>query len=162
MYGIAWKTAVAFALIGWLLSSRAYILFLNRLTPTQGLLVYYLQIFLVLETLQWFGLVVGGVRQQSILQTLGEMMILFAFFVIVDFESKWVQVVVGEETKQEQNCPVIYIQSEDGALYYMWNTLLGFPEEASRLLTFVISPAVLVFAGVAFTSGRPIQRAFLG
>lgn len=161
MYGVAWKTAVAFALIGFLLSTRKYILAINGLTPVQGLLVYYLQVFLTLEILQFTGLVVGGVRQQTMLQTFGEMLIIFAFFVIVDFESKWVQVVVGEETHQQQNCPKIYIQSEDGAVYYMWNELLGFSAEASRWLTFVITPAVLVLVGLALTSGRPIQRALL-
>lgn len=161
MYGIAWKTALAFGLIGFLLSSRQYILAINQLSPVQGLLVYYLQIFLTLEVLQWFGLVVGGVRQETLWHTLGEMMIIFAFFMIVDLESKWVQIVVGEETKQEQNCPKVYIQAEDGAVFYMWNEVLGFAADVSRWLTFVVTPAVLAFGGMILTSGKPIQRALL-
>lgn len=161
MYGIAWKTAVAFALIGFLLSTRKYIVTINQLSPIQGLIVYYLQIFLTLEALQYFGLVVGGVQQNTLWHTLGEMMIIFAFFVIVDLESKWVQIVVGEETKEEQNCPKIYIQAEDGAVFYLWNELLGFSNEASRWLTFIATPAVLAYVGMILTSGKPIQRALL-
>lgn len=158
---IAWKTATAFALIGVLLSSRKYILFMNGLNPMAGLIVYYAQIFVTLEALQYFGLIVGGVRQNTLWHTLGEMMIIFAFFVIVNLESKWVQIVVGEETKQEQNCPRVYIQAEDGATFYVWNVLLGFSNETSRWLTFVITPTILVLAGMTLTSGKPIQRDML-
>lgn len=161
MNGVAWKTAGAFALIGFLLSTRKYILFMNGLNPVAGLIVYYAQIFLTLEALQWFGLVVGGVRQNTLWHTLGEMMIIFAFFIIVDLESKWVQVVVGEDTQQAQNCPGVYIQAEDGAVFYLWNHTLGLSNEASRWLTFVATPAVLAYAGMLLTSGRPIQRALL-
>lgn len=159
--GIAWKTAFTFAAIGFLLSSRSYILFMNKLNPLNGLIVYYAQIFVTLEALQYFGLVVGGVRQNTLWHTLGEMMIIFAFFVIVDLESKWVQIVVGEDTHQKQNCPGVYIQAEDGAVFYLWNELLGFSTEASRWLTFVVTPAALAFTGMALTSGRPIERALL-
>lgn len=161
MYGIAWKTAIAFALIGFLLSTRKYILAINQLSPVQGLLVYYLQIFLTLEVLQWFGLVVGGVRQETLWHTLGEMMIIFAFFIIVNLESKWIQIVVGEDTKQTQNCPKVYIQAEDGAVFYLWTDVLGFTANAARWLTFVVTPAVLAFGGIVLTSGKPIQRALL-
>jgi hypothetical protein len=156
------KTAIAFGLIGYLLSSRRIILFLNTLNPFQGLLVYYLQIFVVLEVLQYFGLVIGGVKQQTVSQTFGELMIIFAFFILVDMESERIQHVVGEDTKKEQTCPNVYLQAEDGATYYLWKTYVTNDPESLRILTFVITPIVLASIGLYLTGGKAVQRDLLG
>lgn len=162
MRNLILKTAIAFGLIGYVLSSRRYILLLNSLNPFQGLLVYYLQIFVVLEILQYFGLVIGGVKQQTLKQTLGELMIIFAFFIIVDMESEWIQVVVGDDTKQKQNCPKVYLQAEDGAAYYLWKTYVTDDHEKLRVLTFVLTPIVLASIGLFLTGGKVVQRDLLG
>jgi hypothetical protein len=162
MRNLILKTAGAFALLGWLFSSRKFILFLNQLNPFQGLLFYYLQIFLTLEVLQYFGLIIGGVRMTSLTQTLGELMMIFAFFIIVDNESEWIQIVVGENTKEKQNCPKVYLQAEDGATYYLWKTYVTKNEEVLRLLTFVVTPAILVGLGLYLTGGAKLRRELLG
>lgn len=161
MRNVLLKTAGAFALLGFLLTTRRYILFLNTLSPFQGLLVYYLQIFLTLEFLQYIGLVIGGVRQETLMHTLGELMVIFAFFIVVDFESEWVQVVVGDESKEKQNCPRVYLQAEDGAVYYLWKKVTQNPETL-RLLTFVVTPVLLSVIGVYLMGGRAIKRELLG
>lgn len=161
MRNLILKTAGAFALLGYLFSSRKFILFLNGLNPFQGLLFYYLQIFVTLQTLQYFGLVIGGIKMTSLWQTIGELMIIFAFFVIVDNESEWVQVVVGDQTKEKQNCPPLYLQSEDGATYYVWKTLTGASHETLRVLTFVVTPIALISAGLYLTGGKAVRRDLL-
>lgn len=162
---------LAFAAMGYLFSSRPVLLFMNTLNPLQGLVVYYVIIFMTLEVLQLFGLIIGGVPMASLRQTLGEVMIIFAYFVIVDWESAWVQDVVAEDRKrrgvpvhtsddksttlgnQALECPNVYLQAEDGAVYYLMNTYVSANKEVARILSFVVVPAVLAFVGLYLTRG---------
>lgn len=153
------QAALTFALLGYLFSARTFILFLNKLTPTQGLLFYYFQLFVTLEVLQALGLVVGGIQITSTVQTIGELFVIFAFFILVNQESRWIQVLVGEETKQEQQCPQIYLHSEDGATFEFWST--WFAPDTARILTFVVTPAVLVAIGTYLMGFKRIQRHLL-
>ena len=155
------RTAIAFAVLGYIFSSRQFIRFLNNLNPFQGLLFYYLQLFVTLEILQWFGLIIGGVKMTSLVQTIGELIIVFAFFIIVDQESAWVAQVVGEEEGKKKDYPVIYTQAEDGAVYYLWSTYVTKDPDTARLLTFVLTPAVMVAVGLYLTSGQAIRRDLL-
>ena len=155
------KTAAAFAIIGYLFSARQLILFLNQLNPFQGLFFYYLQLFVTLEILQYFGLVIGGIKMQSISQTIGELMIIFAFFILVAQESAWVAYVVGEDEGKKKDYPVVYTQSEDGAVYYLWSTYVTSNPDTARLLTFVLTPVVLVALGLYLTGGAKVRRELL-
>jgi len=152
------KTAIAFAIIGYIFSSRAFILFLNNLNPFQGLLFYYLQLFVTLEILQYFGLVIGGIKMQSVIQTIGELAIVFAFFILVDQESAWVAYVIGEDEGKKKDFPVVYTQAEDGAVYYLWNTYVTNDPDTARILTFVVTPAILVGLGLYLTGGAKVRR----
>lgn len=155
------KTVAAFAILGYLFSSRKLILFLNSLNPFQGLLFYYIQLFVTLEVLQYFGLVVGGVKMTSLTQTIGELLMVFAFFIIVDQESAWVAYVIGEDEGKKKDYPVVYTQAEDGAVYYLWNTYVTSNPETVRFLTFVVTPAVLVALGLYLTGGEKVRREML-
>lgn len=155
------KTAAVFAVLGYLFSSRKLILFLNSMNPFQGLLFYYLQLFVTLEVLQWFGLVVGGVKMVSLTQTIGELLMVFAFFIIVDQESAWVAYVVGENEGKKKDYPIVYTQAEDGAVYYLWSTYVTSNPEVARMLTFVLTPVVLMSAGLYLTGGAKVRREML-
>ena len=162
MRNLVLKTAAAFAVIGYLFSSRQFILFLNRMNPFQGLLFYYLQLFVTLEVLQAFGLVIGGVKLQSLTQTLGELLMVFAFFILVDQESAWVAHVTGEPEGKDKDYPVVYTQAEDGAVYYLWTTYVTSNPDVARILTFVVTPAVFVAIGLVLTGGKAVRRDLLG
>lgn len=153
---------LTFAFLGFIFSTRKAILFLNSLNPFQGLIVYYIFLFITLEILQWFGLIVGGVKMQSIKQTIGELLIIFAFFIVVDFESEWVAIVVGEEEHKKKDYPIVYTQAEDGAVFYLWKTYVTSDPNKARLLTYVFTPALLVGIGFILTGGKTIQRSLLG
>lgn len=161
MRDIIIKTAITFGLLGYIFSIRSFILFLNKLDPIQGLIFYYFQIFVTLEILQYFGLVIGGVKMTSLTQTLGELMIIFAFFIIVDNESEWIQNVVGEDTHKKQECPDVYLQAEDGATYYLWKSLTHASPDVLRILTFVVTPVILVSVGLFLTGGKSVRRDLL-
>lgn len=155
------KTAATFALLGYLFSSRKFIVFLNSLNPFQGLLFYYIQLFVVLEILQYFGLVIGGVKMTDFSQTIGELLIVFAFFVLVNQESGWVAQVVGDQEGKKKDYPIIYTQSEDGAVYYLWSTYVTNNPETARFLTFVLTPVVLISIGLYLTGGARVRRDLL-
>lgn len=161
MRNLILKTAGAFALLGYVFSSRKFIGFLNTLNPFQGLLFYYLQLFVTLEVLQYFGLVIGGVRMTDLTQTIGELLIIFSFFILVDQESAWVAYVVGQQEGKTKDYPVIYTQAEDGAVYYIWTHYLGYSPETARWLTFVVTPVVLVSLGLYLTGGKAVRRDLL-
>ena len=165
---------LTFAFLGFLFSSRPLILALNALNPFQGLIVYYSIIFITLEVMQYFGLIIGGVKMGSFTQTLGELMIIFAYFIIFDMESAWIQDVVsdargGEKTKKDSkdtslgdqalDCPNVYLQAEDGATYYLVGLLVK-NKEYARYITFVAVPAVLSFVGLWLTRGRVYRTMF--
>lgn len=161
MHDLILKTAGTFALLGYLFSSRKFILFLNSLNPFQGLLFYYIQLFVTLEILQYFGLVIAGVKMTSLSQTIGELMIIFAFFILVDQESEWVAQVIGDDEGKKKDYPVVYTQAEDGAVYYLWSTYATKDTETARLLTFVVTPVLLVAVGLYLTGGKVVRRDLL-
>ena len=140
----------AFALIGYLFTTKKMILFLNTLTPFQGLLFYYFQLFTIINVLQCFGLVIGSYKMTTISQSIGELLIIFSFFIIVNFESYFVQWSVDSNTKKDENksknCTTIYLQSEDGATYDLVDGYLNNPP-LSRIITFIVVPFVLTFLG---------------
>jgi flagellar biosynthesis protein FlhB len=170
---------LVFGFLGFMFSSRPIILAFNSLNPIQGLIAYYTIIFLTLEMMQFVGLVIGGVAMSSPLQTLGETMILFAYFIIFDMTSAWVQYVVDEdmekrgvkknEKKQDKStslgqqpleCPNLYLQAEDGATFYTVSQFVK-DKENVRYITFVAMPAILAFIGLILTRGK-VSRTMFG
>src|SRR3972149_9020419 len=85
-----------FAFLGFLTTTDTTILFLDKLNPYQGLMLYYFIIFLTIIILQHFGLIIGGYKMQSLSQSIGEVLILFAFFMIFDWESGYIQWIVNK------------------------------------------------------------------
>lgn len=139
---------IIFACIGFLVSTKSWLLFLDTLNPAQGLAVYYFIVFITISVLQYFGLVIGGQKMQSFRQTIGEILIIFSFFILFNFESQYVQWVVDKsKNNTSSNCTTVYDQSEDGATYYLVNSSINSPEK-SRYITFVIIPFILTLIGV--------------
>ena len=85
--------AVVFAVMGFLLSSKKFVLFLGGKTPFIGLLIYYAIMFASLFILSKLGLTVLNVKIEKFLQTIGLLLITFAFFVVINFESQYVQII---------------------------------------------------------------------
>jgi hypothetical protein len=143
---------IIFACIGFLISSKSWLLFLDSLNPAQGLAVYYFIVFVTISVLQYFGLVIGGQKMQSFRQTIGEILIIFSFFILFNFESQYVQWVVDKSknnnaSSASANCTTVYDQSEDGATYYIVNGITNSPEK-SRYITFIAIPFILTLIGV--------------
>ena len=143
--------AVLFAVIGFFFSTHELISWMSTLNPAEGLVVYYAIIYGTLFILSKLDLVVFGEKIESGTQILGLVLIMFAFFILVDWESAYVQYVV----RGNFDVAVNYIQSEDGAIFYLWQQILpNATVETWRLLTFVFTPFILVLIGSLFVSEK--------
>lgn len=140
---------LSIGLLGFVLSMKSFLLWLDILNPLQGLLVYYVILYSVMFILSKFGLVLFNFNIKSPLQVLGVAMITFAFFITVDWESQYVSIVTGHVTENVSN---ILFQSEDGAVWYLWSLLKVFDVVWLRILTYVITPMVLALGGSLLVS----------
>lgn len=134
---------VTIIIMGFVFSTREWILFLDRLNPFVGLLVYYAILYVCLYALSKGGLIIWKFKIKNVVQVFGCLLITFAFFVIVDWESMYIAIVTGKST----NISNVYLQAEDGAVWYLWSFLTS-NVEALRILTYVVTPAILTFIGV--------------
>jgi hypothetical protein len=125
---------------------------MNQLNPLQGLVIYYIIVFITLYGLSKLGLTVFGLKISSVTQTLGLLMVAFAFFIVADWSSAWTNIAVYGNV---QNVSTVYLQCEDGATYFVWSWLLPWADaEILRLLTYVFSPFVIALLGGLLVSKK--------
>ena len=147
-----WILPIVFAVIGFMFSSYAWIHFLDNLNPLQGLIVYYIIIYITLMLLQYFGLIIAGIKFSTSFQSFGLLLIYYAFFIIFNYQSCWINYATGRKC-EENDISNVYLQAEDGSIYYILNKF-GIQPEHNRLITFVIMPFLLVFIGVRMSKGK--------
>lgn len=149
---------VILAFIGFIFSTRHWLLFLNQLNPFIGLLVYYMIITITILILQFFGLIIAGITFDSLSHTIGTILIIFSFFLVCCWESCWVAIVTKGTCDGTSN---VILQSEDGACYYMWSLILGDKNiELLHILTYVITPFVLTLIGQFLITSKIIISPF--
>jgi len=149
-----WYLAIAFGILGFVLSSRQSILYLNTLDPISGLVVYYALMTGALFVLSKAGLIVANIRITGSQQVLGTLLIIFAFFILVNFESAYTQYVTeGKLTGASR----VFFESEDGATFYFWHDVMKVVDiEQSRVLTYIITPFILVIIGSTLATKKVI------
>jgi hypothetical protein len=147
--------AVALAVLGFALSSRQWLLFLDGLNPFQGLIVYYLILYFSLYILSRLELVVFGFKIKEPLQTFGLLLITFAFFICVDWESPYVQLATRGNLETVGNITPVLFQSEDGATWFLWQHAFPWLQiETLRVLTYILTPFVLTLIGGLLVSEK--------
>lgn len=145
--------AVAFAIIGFVLSLREVINGLDTLNPLIGLVIYYFILYVSLYILSHMGLTIFGLKIENTIQVLGLGLITFAFFILVNWESEYVYLVANGTV---DHLPQLYFASEDGAVWYLWYHVAGIKDiEIARLLTFVLTPFLLALGGGFLLEQRP-------
>ena len=139
---------IIFAVLGYILTIPTYIKFLNRQSPLKGLLIYYSIIFAVVIALENMGLIINGTKFENFRQGIGTILIIFSFFIIVDWESCYINQILhdGEECVDDKFNNV-YLQSEDGAVYSLVSMITK-NVQYRRLLTYVVTPFVLTLLGL--------------
>jgi len=114
--------ALAFGILGFLLSTRSFILFANGLNPFMGFLLYYAIVIASVFILSKLGLVIGSIKVKKVSQVIGMVLIFFAFFLIFNWTNQYFQFVVTGNTTGAAN---IFFNGEDGITYYFWNSIVG-------------------------------------
>lgn len=143
--------AIILAAGGYIFSSRNFILWLNQFNPFQGFVIYYAILYTAMYGLSKFGLIIYKFRIDTSTKILGLLLITFAFFLIVDWESCYINQIVTGSCANVSN---IYFGSEDGVTYWFWSTYMGIANvEYAGLLTYVFTPFVLTLLGAMLVSG---------
>ena len=138
--------ALVFVVLGRFFSQKSWLMWLNSLTPLQGVLVYYGILFLSLIILSHYGLAIGKIHIGNWHQVLGVIMITFAFFIIFNWENQYVQITTMGCQNANSGSHVFY-QSEDGVTFDFWYNTMHYPLDKARLYTYEITPAILAILG---------------
>ncbi len=138
---------------GFVFSSPKWISYLNTLNSFWGLMVFYAILYGSLYFLSKFDLLAWGkIHIKQPLQILGILLFTFAFFIPINWESSYVNRVVGYDPA---GCPQIHFQAEDGVVVDFVFDYLGFKDLAVvRILAFVIVPMIIAAIGLYFIRGK--------
>lgn len=129
------RLALAFALAGFVFTSKFWLQWLHSLPPEPGLAIKW---GAILGTIFLLDVADPTLKLEHKTQALGVVMILAAFNVIFNYQSEWID---------ESGSGNVQVQTPDGALYRRARSNLGLEPEAARVLVFVLVPFVLVFFG---------------
>jgi hypothetical protein len=129
------KLALAFAVAGYIFTSKLWLGWLHSLGPEQGLVVKWVAI---LGCIFAIDLVDPTLKLEHKTQALGVVMVLAAFNIIFNYQSEWID---------ESGSGNVQIQTPDGALYHRARTNLGLNPDVARIIVFVLVPFVLVLGG---------------
>jgi hypothetical protein len=133
--GLHLKLALAFAIAGYIFTSKIWLRWLHSLGPEQGLVVKWVAI---LGSIILIDMVDPTLKLEHKTQALGVVMVLAAFNIIFNYQSEW----IGESGSGN-----VQVQTPDGALYHRARENLGLKPDVARLVTFVLVPFVLVLGG---------------
>jgi hypothetical protein len=126
---------LAFAIAGYIFTSKLWLRWLHSLGPEQGLVVKWVAI---LGCIFAIDRVDPTIKLEHKTQALGIVMILASFNIIFNYQSEWID---------ESGSGNVEVQSPDGALYHRARTNLGLNPDVARIITFVLVPFVLVLGG---------------
>lgn len=133
-----WRLALAFAIVGFVFTSRPWLRWLHGLTPEQGMAVKWM---VILGSIFVIDAADPTLKLTHKTQALGVIMVLAAFNIIFNYQSEWID---------ESGSGNVQIQTPDGALYRRARADLGLTPELSRIAVFVVIPFILVFFGSRF------------
>ena len=144
------------ALFGFVFTLRPFLLFMAEQNPLIGFVIYEVILYGSLLALSRFDLVIFGIKIKNIQQVLGVFLITFAFFIVVDWTSAYVQYAT---TGSFGGVSPVYLQSEDGVVWWIYSSIIQ-PTSAGaieflRILTYVVTPALLALLGGLLASKKP-------
>lgn len=145
--------AFALAILGFLLSTRSWLKFLDSQSVFLNFFIYYIILYGVLFILSKLGLVIFGFKIKNLLQTFGLLLITFSFFIICDWESPYVNLVTHGSA---EDVSIVYFGSEDGVTWSFYDWLGVKSVEFNRWLTYIITPFLLSLLGGFFVSKTTI------
>lgn len=145
--------AIVVGFMGFFLTIRPFLLFMNEMNPLVGFAIYEGILFVILYILGRGGLVIFKIKIENLSQTIGLYLITFATFITIDWTSGYIQYVATGSFAGVNN---IYIQSEDGITWYLWRLLLPMTSaiQVDHMLTYVVTPVCLCLLGAYLVKGK--------
>jgi len=138
--------------MGFLFSTRDWLLFLNGLNVWQGFLVYYIVFYGTLLALAKLDLIVFKFNVSDIQGTFGLLLVFFAIAATINWTNPYIQWVM---TGSFSGATGIFYQAEDGVCWMLANQVLGIQDvEKARLVAFSVIPAIVAFIGLAMVKGK--------
>lgn len=138
------KLPLTLGILGFIFSTTRWIMFIHGLDPLVGIVLYYVLLFVIILIMEHFGLVVAGIKFDSISRTIGTLFIVFAFFITVSSQGCYIRTILGKECDRTHG---MYLHSEDGFIYWLWAKQFT-DVETLRILTYVITPVIMAFIGM--------------
>lgn len=129
------RLALAFAVIGFVFTSRPWLRWLHTFSPEAGLVIKHVAILLAIMMLNFAD---PTIKLEYKTGALGIFLVYLAFMIVFNYQSKWIE---------ESDSDHVQDQTPDGALYVRARTNLNLNPDLARLVTFVLVPFVLVFTG---------------
>ena len=146
--------AAVIAVMGAVLNSQQWLMYLVRLTPIQGILVYYALVWGSLYALQRMGLSVLGFKISRSTQTFGLLLLNFTFHIVTNWANPFVQWATTGSLSGESN--VFVNNSEDSVVWYCVYTLAGITNiQYAWFLTFVVIPFFITIVALYLIRGKP-------
>ncbi|MGB9022376.1 MAG: hypothetical protein WCC94_02960 [Candidatus Bathyarchaeia archaeon] len=155
--------ALAFAIgvIGFVFSTRTWLLFLSGLDVVLGCLMYYIVLYATLLVFSRMKLIVFAPKIGNVRGTVGLVLLTFALFVTVNWENPYVQYIT---TGSFGGASPILFQAEDGVAWLFVTQVLGVlgivDIEVARIFAFSIVPALVALVGLSLIGGRVKLNAF--
>ena len=128
------KLASLIAFTGFIFTSRPWLNFLNKLNPEKGLLVKNVVVLTIIFLMH----IIDPSVDLPHVKAAGVFLIYIAFMMIFNYQSDWID---------ESGSGDVGKQTVDGSVYHRARENLNLSPELARLVTFVLVPFVLVFAG---------------
>jgi hypothetical protein len=149
--------AIILAVMGLLFSTRGFIKFLDSVPVVVNFIIYYIILYSALFVLSKLGLTIFGFKIHHPLQTFGLLLITFAFFITVDWESPYVNIVTHGSA---ENVSRVYFGAEDGVTWSFWEWVGVQSASFNRWLTYVVTPFFMALIGGYFVSKTKIGDAY--
>lgn len=128
------KLASLIAASGFIFTSQTWLNFLHKFKPETGMLIKNAVVLFVIYLTH---LIDPSVSLPHV-KAAGAFLIYLAFMMIFNYQSDWIE---------ESGSGNVGDQTVDGAVYHRTRENMNLSPELARLVTFVLVPFVLVFAG---------------
>jgi hypothetical protein len=136
------RLAAVIALLGFVFTSRPWLLWLHTLSPEIGLFIKHSVILLSIFVLSNVDPRIKFVHHG---QAVGVLLLYISFVTIFNYQSDWIQEIKADNVGD---------QTIDGAIYHRSREILKLSPDMSRMLTFVVIPFVLVLIGSKLVNSK--------
>jgi len=138
--------------MGFFLTTRGWILYLNTLTIFGGLVIYYAIYYGSLYALSKLDVIIFKPNVSDMRGTTGLLLILFALAIVINWENPYVQYVTMGSFSGASG---VFYQTEDGLAWMIASSIMGGADmEQIRIVAFSIIPALIAMLGFTFIEGK--------